>query len=144
MNHFVRRLVLAAATLALIAPAALAGGANAKVEGPAKDGRYIVRTYACSDPANLHVTAWAEGLVGGRRQTVPIKIEMTRSKGVYWFKRTWPETGQWAIRMELGQGRTPVTVTALDQRGVVKASQLIWEGDGQKECVAILNGDHGC
>jgi len=68
---------------------------------------------------------------------------MTNTKGVYWFERTWPETGQWAIRMELGRGRTPVTVTALDQHGVVKANKLIWEGDGQKECVAILNGG-GC
>jgi hypothetical protein len=145
MSQLVRRLVIAAALMAAVAPAALAGGANAKVSGPAKDGRYTVQTYACSNPANLHVTAWAEGLVNGKRQTVPIKIEMTRAKGVYDFKRTWPEGGQWAIRMRLGnQGpHVPVTVTALEPNGTVRTNELIWEGDGTKECVAILSGK-GC
>jgi hypothetical protein len=145
MQNLVHRLSIAATLVAMLAPAALAGGANAKVEGPSKDGRYTVRTYACSDPANLHVTAWAEGLVDGKRQTVPIKIEMTRQKGVYQFKRTWTENGTWAIRMKLGsQGpHVPVTVTALQPNGTVKANKLIWEGDGQEECLAILNGG-GC
>ena len=146
MSQIIRLVVTPVVLVAALAPAAFAGGANAKVEGPAKDGRYTVRTYACSDPANIQVVAWAEGLVEGKRQTVPLKIEKTRAKGVYQFKRAWPESGTWAIRMRLGnQGpHAPVTVTALQPNGAVRANQLIWEGDGTKECVAILNGDDDC
>ena len=143
MIQLTRRLVTAAALVAVLAPAALAGGANAKVSGPMKDGRYFVHTYACSDPAALKVTAWAEGLVNGKRQTVPIRIEKTREKGVYSFARTWPESGTWAIRMALGNAHAPVTITALDEHGAVKANKLIWDSDGTKECTAILNGG-GC
>ncbi len=153
--------------VALASPA-FAGGANAAIEGPEQDGRYTVHTYVCTNPAHLsrpnsarhnfsvfaparrsttcvgdiHVTAWAEGLVDGKRQTVPIKIEMTGQKGIYRFQRTWPENGKWVIRMNLGpQGpRTPVTVTMLDPKGVARANEVIWEGDGTKECVAFLRG----
>lgn len=142
MKNIVRRLAIAAVLVAAVAPAALAGGANAKVEGPARDGRYVVRTYACSNPAAIQVTAWAEGLLEGKRQTLPIKIERTKQKGVYQFARTWPEKGTWAIRMRLGnQGpHVPVTVTALQQDGAVRSNELVWEGDGMKECAAILAG----
>ncbi len=145
MSQIIRLVVTPVLLVAALAPVTLAGGANATVEGPAKDGRYTVRTYACSDPANIRITAWAEGLVDGKRQTVPVKIEKTGQKGVYHFKRTWPEAGTWAIRTRLGnQGpHVPVTITALE-RGNVRANQLIWEGDGTKECVALLKGDGGC
>lgn len=147
MSNTFRTLMAAAALAATLAPAALAGGAHVKVSGPAKDGRtYVVHTYLCSNPASLRVTAWAEGLVDGKRQTVPVAIRKTRTKGVYEFTRTWPEGGQWAVRMALGgQGRMPVTVVALGAEGAVKGNCLVWDGDGQRECAAILAGtDEGC
>ena len=103
MSQLIRRLVTAAALVAVLAPAALAGGVNAKVSGPMKDGKYFV----------------------------------------YSFARTWPESGTWAIRMALGNAHAPVTITALDEHGAVKANKLIWDSDGTKECTAILNGG-GC
>jgi len=125
--------------------AALAGGVSARIEGPGKSGAYTVRTYQCSNPAALKVTVWAEGVVDGKRQTVPVAIQKTKTKGVYQFTRTWPENGQWAIRMALaGGGHSPVTLTSLGEKGSVKANCLIWDGDGQRELAAILNGDDGC
>jgi hypothetical protein len=146
MTNRSRTLAAAAALLVALAPAALAGGASARIEGPGKDGRYTVRTYQCSNPSALKVTAWAEGLVDGRRQTVPVTIRRTRARGVYEFTRSWPENGQWVIRMALGGvgAHTPVTVTALAKSGEVQGNQLIWEGDGLRECAAILSGDDPC
>jgi hypothetical protein len=137
----VRRLVITAALVATLAPAAVAGGANAKVWGPGEDGRYTVQTYLVAKPSALRVTAWAEGLVDGRRQTVRLEIERTRENGVYKFARNWPARGRWAIRMDLGDRELPVNVTALGENGDVRANKTIWEGDGLEECVAILNGD---
>ncbi len=145
MTHPFRTLAAAAALLVTLAPAVLAGGAHVKVSGPAKDGRtYLVHTYACSNPAALKVTAWAEGLVDGKRQTMPVTLRKTRDKGVYQLARTWPARGTWVLRMEVGDGRLPVTVAAIGADGAVQANRLIWEGDGLRECAAILSGDEGC
>ncbi len=142
MTQSVRSLVTAALMLAALAPAALAGGASARVEGPARDGRtYTVRTYLCSNPASLKMNAWAEGTVNGKRTSVPLTIKKTRQKGVFQFERAWPADGKWAVRLELGEGRLPVTVAALDGDGSVKVTRLIWEGNGKTECEAILAGD---
>ncbi len=145
MSQMIRRLVTSLALTALVAPAALAGGASARVEGPAKDGKsYVVRTYMCSNPASLKLNAWAEGVVNGKRTTLPLAIHKTREKGVFEFQRNWPADGKWSIRVALGQGRTPVTVAALGQDGAVTTQRLVWEGDGKHECDAILCGDDGC
>jgi hypothetical protein len=144
MTNLFRPLAAAAALLVTLAPAALAGGAHVKVSGPAKDGTYRVHTYACANPAALKVAAWAEGLVDGKRQTVPVSLRKTREKGVYQLARTWPERGTWVLRMEVGDGRLPVTVAAIGADGAVQANRLIWEGDGLRECTAILSGDEGC
>jgi hypothetical protein len=146
MNTIVRRLVIAAALVAAVAPAALAGGTHVQVSGPHKDGQYAVHTYMCSNPSSVRVTAWAEGIVDGKRRTVPIKMLRTKEKGVYRFNRSWPENGTWAIRMTVGNAgpHVPVTLASLDEKGTVKNSRLVWEGDGMKECVAILNGDEDC
>ena len=145
MKRSIHSLAAAAALVVTLAPAALAGGMNAKVEGPGRDGRtYTVRTYQCSNPASLKVSAWAEGLVNGKRQSVQLSIKKTNKPGVFQFTRTWPAEGQWAIRMELGEGHLPVTVTALDDKGIVKTNELIWEGDGQKQCEAVLAGKSDC
>lgn len=145
MTWLMRRLVTSLALTALFAPAALAGGASARVEGPAKDRRiYTVRTYMCSNPASLKMTAWAEGMVNGKRTTLPLAIHKTREKGVFEFQRNWPADGKWSVRLALGQGRSPVTVAALGQDGAVTTQQLVWEGDGKPECDAIVCGDDGC
>jgi hypothetical protein len=140
--NVVRRLAIAALLAAALAPEAVAGdGANAKVHGPGEDGRYTIQTYLVANPSKLRITAWAEGLVGGKRLTVPVKVERTREKGVWKFARSWPAQGTWAIRMDLGDRTLPRNVTALGENGDVRANKTVWEGDGLAECLAILDGD---
>lgn len=140
--NLIHRLAIVALLLAALAPAAVAGrGANAKVHGPGEDGRYTVQTYLVTNPSRLRITAWAEGLVDGKRLTVPIRVERTREKGVYKFSRSWPVHGRWAIRMDLGHRDLPVNVTALGENGDVSGNKTVWEGDGLEECLAILDGD---
>lgn len=145
MKHVVHRFVLAAALAVAAAPSALAGAPYVQVWGPHADGLYAVHTYMCENPASLKVTAWAEGLVDGQRRTVPIKLRKLKEKGVYKFARSWPEHGTWAIRMKVEKGGTsPITIAAMDEHGKVTQFQLVWEGDGEKECVAVLSGEDPC
>ena len=146
MNLSFRSLAAAAALLITLAPAAFAGGgSSANVQGPDRDGRtYTVRTYDCGSLANVRVTAWAEGLVDGKRQTLPLKLKKTGQTGVYQFTRSWPAAGQWAIRMELGSRPHSAVVTSLDEKGVAKVSQVIFDGTGLKQCEAVLAGQDDC
>lgn len=147
MKHLVPRLVVTALLVVAAAPAALAGGGKPYVQvwGPHEDGLYAVHTYLCENPGALRVTAWAEGLVDGKRQTLPIKLEKMKEKGVYKFARSWPEQGSWAIRMKVENGdHSPVTIAATDASGKVTQFKLVWEGDGKAECVPILNGEDDC
>ena len=147
MKPLVLRLVVTALLVVAAAPAAVAGGhPYVQVWGPHADGLYAVHTYMCANPGALKVTAWAEGLVDGERQSLPIKLKKMKEKGVYKFARSWPEQGTWAIRMKVegADPNSPVTVAATDGSGKVTQFKLVWEGDGKAECVPILNGEDDC
>ena len=138
----IRNLAFATALSAALVPAAIAGGASARVEGPSKDGLfYTVRTYACANPAALHVTAWAEGVVAGKRRTLPLTLKRTRDQGVYYFQRNWPAQGQWLVRLDLGGGRAPTSLATIATDGRVQDNKLIWDGDAKRECEALLAGN---
>jgi hypothetical protein len=84
-------------------PAALAGGFYIVVERPAagsnpklKDAVMVARPHGCIDPAMATLSATAEGLVGGQRRSVPVRLT-TVSPGVYAVKRQWPKEGVWLL-----------------------------------------------
>jgi len=128
----IRSLAIAFAITAFVVPAALAGGLQASVEGPAKDGRYVVRTYRCHQPTSFEVTAFAEGVVRGERRTLPLPLERTREDGVYTFQRTWPNDGRWLVRLDMGNNLA--VVATLAGNGRVKDSQMRWDCDGHQLC----------
>lgn len=145
MKHFVHRFFITALLVMAAAPAAIASGPYVQVWGPHADDLYAVHTYLCPDPASLRVTAWAEGLVDGKRQTVPIKLKKMKEKGVYKFARSWPQGGTWVIRMKATKGDdSAITIASTDEHGEVTRFQLVRQGDGAKECTAVLNGEDDC
>jgi hypothetical protein len=122
-----------------LAPAALAGGLHAKIEGPGPDGvTYTARTYSCDPGATLEPWALAEGVVDSSRRSVLITLQPTAEHGVYQFKRTWPEKGTWMIRFNLGHPPAPATVTRLASSGRVLENKLYWKTDGSLECTKAL------
>lgn len=139
MTHRIRSLVVAAAAIAALSPAALAGGVAMNVEGPAADGRtYTVHAYACTGSAGLHVNGWAEGVVAGKRQTVPLELRSTSDPSVYRFERNWPDQGRWVLRLAMTGSRQTTTVATFARDGSVRANQGVWQGDGTRECRKAL------
>ena len=134
MTHTLRTLLAVTVLTAALAPVAFAGGASARVEGPMKDGKYLVRTFACAVPSVMSTTAFAEGEVNGERRTIPITLKRTREKGVLQFERNWPTEGRWLVRLNLGGGRQVSTVATLASNGNVVDNELLWESDGRHEC----------
>jgi hypothetical protein len=130
---------IALALFVSLAPAAFAGGIHARIEGPGHDGLYAVRTYSCDKDAKLDPYAIAEGMVGGKRRSVLIRLEPTTRHGVYLFPRTWPQEGRWMIRLSLGHPPAPATVATLRADGKVVDNQLFFNSDGARECQRVLN-----
>jgi hypothetical protein len=144
--------------LCCIAPAALAGGLHATIEGPDAQGLYTARTFACDPTTTLEPWAIAEGLVDNRRESVLIRLEPTEEHGVYTFPRTWGKEGRWMIRLALGHPPAPATVATLASNGSVTSSKLHFNTDGGDVCnralkpkgksagnrTAAKNPDDGC
>ena len=79
-----------------------AGGFQLAVEAPAsgythvKDAVLLVRTYGCHTPADANVTATAEGIVNGRRTSIPLELKADE-KGVYAITQQWQSEGTWIL-----------------------------------------------
>jgi hypothetical protein len=86
------------------APQTLAGGFYVSVERPAKgdtelkDAVLLVRAYGCHNPEDANLTASAEGIVNGKRQSIPVQLIKT-SKGVFAIKQQWATNGAWVLNI---------------------------------------------
>ena len=96
---------LAIALLISLPSPAFAGGFQLSVETPNKsidpklaDAVLIARTYGCHQPADAKLSATAEGLVGGKRQSLPVELRSIES-GVYAIKQQWPTEGKWVLAL---------------------------------------------
>ena len=135
MKPSTAHLALAVALTTALTSLAQAGGNTARVEGPFKDGTYLVHTLQCGAPASMSVTATAEGKVSGHRRSVPLKLTATTEKGVYQFARTWPNEGTWIVRVTpANRDRAAVTLAAIASDGSVGENEFVWKSDGRHEC----------
>ena len=79
-----------------------AGGFQLAVQAPPSDYTHVkgavllVRTYGCHTPADANVTATAEGIVNGRRTSVPLELTPDE-KGVYAITQQWQSEGTWIL-----------------------------------------------
>jgi len=132
------RMALAACGLALVltlTSGVLAGGFQLSVEAPSasnspqlKDAALVVRTFGCMKPADAQLTATAEGIVNGKRQSVPLDIKDVGT-GVYTIKQQWPSEGFWVVAINGDySGMTSSLLVELAPNGKVYADTRIVEG----------------
>ena len=82
----------------------LAGGFNLEFGNPeansdpnAKGAAVIVRAVGCHSPEKAVFTGTAVGVVGGKRQTVPLTLIPLSQPGVFAVKQQWPAEGTWIL-----------------------------------------------
>ncbi len=75
------------------------GNPSANPEAKAQHAVLVVRGYACTNPEKVTVTATAEGIVNGKRETIPLKLTTLSAQGTYALTRQWPEEGEWVIAL---------------------------------------------
>ena len=64
-----------------------------------KDAVLAVRTEGCADPATALISATAEGLVNGERQSMALRLLPGSGPGVYLVPRGWAAQGVWVVRL---------------------------------------------
>lgn len=127
---------LGSALLMAIASPALAGGFQISVETPAgsadqqmKDVVLIARTYGCHQPADARLAATAEGLVNGKRKSLPLELRSIGS-GVYAIKQQWPSEGTWVLALTGAyNGMTSSVLVELGANGNVQPGTRLDEGN---------------
>lgn len=121
--------LLAAIVTLASAGVALAGGFQINIEAPnssdaeLKGAALLVRTYGCRQPWDADVTATAEGIVNGKRQSM--KVELTRtSRGVFAIKQQWPSKGAWVVTITgKYNGITSSALVAMGSDGKVRITR---------------------
>jgi hypothetical protein len=135
---------------------ALAGGFSIVVEPPGadrsaglKDAYLIVSAVGCHGPgATVHGTA--EGLVEGRRQSVPLKLTNVGSDR-FAVQRAWPATGVWVLAFtavappfRAPDGKThrftADVLVELGPKGEVRTVASPGAGDAKRVSVRYLGG----
>jgi len=140
----IRRVVLAASVAASLfslpfAPAARAGGMDINVTGPERGGTYRIAARTCGAPSDMRVEGRAEGRVGEARRSIPLDLRPTSERGVLAFHRTWPAQGRWVLRFTVREnGRSVSRIAPLSEDGRVIPANLLFGGDGRRECEAAL------
>ena len=82
----------------------------------------LVHAHFREGPSTLaDLSGSAEGMLGGKRRSIPLKFEATPMPDVYALRRQWPTGGAWVLRINL---RTTTAIVALDGTGAVSAVQI--------------------
>jgi hypothetical protein len=115
----------AALTLSLVAAApAHAGPPWISAEFPANPHEAVTRgafllvhTYHHGTPSEFGLTGTAEGLVNGRRQTMPLEIVPTGKPGVFAVRFKPQGSGAWVLAFKLGKENAAGMLVALNKDG---------------------------
>jgi hypothetical protein len=97
-----RKLLIAAILAAPLFAGALTlqmDDARSSPEAIAKNAVVVAHITACHSPEKTTVTAVAEGLVNGQRQTIPLKVVNLSQPGTFAIARQWPQQGTWTVKM---------------------------------------------
>lgn len=101
-----RKLVLTAALAAVSVIPALAGAlivdfenVTSNAEAVATGAVAVAKVTSCVHPEKITLTATAEGIVNGKRQSVPLRMIRLKAAGTFAVLSDWPTQGSWAIKI---------------------------------------------
>jgi hypothetical protein len=75
------------------------GNPAANSEALSKHAALVARTTACHSPERTSMTATAEGVIDGKRQSIALTLIPLSTPGTFAITRQWPEVGTWAVKI---------------------------------------------
>jgi hypothetical protein len=146
-------LTVAASTPALAGPPWISIEYPANPFDPTSRGAFLtVRTYHHRDFQSTTVTGTAEGVVDGKRQSMPLDIRPGSQAGMYVVRWQRPAAGRWVLVINSGPVGTPYATAVVEispsggVAGVTVPTKVIGNGwispraVGSSEIDALLQG----
>jgi hypothetical protein len=138
MSRSIRSLLSAAVLTAVLALDAIAGGIQMAAEKPeapflrTTTGTVLyVNTFECGRARDFKLEASAEGLVNGKRVSLPLKLEKTLKEGRFPVTRQWPLEGDWVLIFTTqAHGQAASLVVRLEGNGGFVADPESKDGAG--------------
>jgi hypothetical protein len=86
---------------------------NPEASAPARSIHAVLtlKPGGCLAPDTTTITGVAAGIVGGDKQSIPLKITPLPETGLYAVTPQWPSEGKWILQLTATDG--PRTITAL-------------------------------
>jgi len=78
----------------------------------------LVHAFSCHAPTDAAVRASAEGVVDGKRKTIPLELKSSGATGVYSVTRQWPAQGSWVLVFSIDRGGQTTALVKMDARGM--------------------------
>lgn len=108
---------------------AAALGAEKKFTRDSKKVVVAVRAVVCDDLPNVKVTGTAEGLVNGKRQSLPLALALVNpAEAVYAITQQWPQDGTWVLHLK-GSCANPKaeasTLVAMSKTGFIRDKSVV-------------------
>jgi hypothetical protein len=91
-------------------------------------------------PKITDLTATAEGLVNGTRQTISLNLSATGQPGVFAVRKQWPASGAWLIKITLVNTTALVSIDASGRVASVNIPQQV-QSNGQRVPRAVSAHD---
>jgi hypothetical protein len=119
------------------------GKPSANPEAQAKKAILVVRGYACAAPEKTAISATAEGVINGKRESIRLKLIPLSGESTYGLTRQWPSEGKWVITLVQANPRfnsrpsaiVKVAGDAVDWTGITRLS----EPPSRQQVEAALN-----
>lgn len=137
-------------TLFLAAVPLFAGALTLQIDNPAanreamaKNAIMTAHITACHSPEKTVVTATAEGIVKGERQTLPLTVIRLSQPGSFAVAREWPREGSWVVKMIATnpdyQNYATSIVVPVDRNSATRESaKVFYHAPSQDEVDSIL------
>jgi hypothetical protein len=105
-----------------------------------KSASFVFRVNGCADLSKAQVTATAEGIVAGARQSTPLKLAPIQPPGVYAISQQWGNDGNWVVAVTAAcLKETAAAIVPVNGRGFVREStRMLPHAPSQAEIEAAL------
>lgn len=115
------------------------GNPAASSDPKAEGAVLIVRPDGCGEPAKATMAGTAEGVINGRRQSVPLKLVALSQPGTYAVHRNWPKEGSWVLSI-VGkyQGAVTSAVVPIGPDGFERKAATFAQGQPAKREIEAL------
>jgi hypothetical protein len=112
-------------------------------EAIAQNAAVVAHITACHSPEKTTVTAFAEGIANGKRQTIPLKVTTLSQPGSFAVTHQWPKDGAWAIKLiatnpDYKNYSTAIVVPFHDDRTDRASAKVFYHAPSAEEVDSVL------